>query len=118
MPPKQARLPPDVNRAIYVKNLPFKISAEEVFDLFGKYGPIRQIRVGNRADTRGRAYVVYEDIHDAKNAVEHLSGFAVGGRYLVVLYHSQMKKDAKKLDVEKRQAELDAVKKKYGVDSK
>ncbi len=35
---------------------------------------------------RGTAFVVYEDIFDAKNACEHLSGFNVGGRYLSVLY--------------------------------
>ena len=36
--------------------------------------------------TRGTAFVVYEDIYDAKNAVDHLSGFNVCGRYLIVLY--------------------------------
>jgi pre-mRNA branch site protein p14 len=30
---------------------------------------------------------VYEDIFDAKNAVDHLSGFNVAGRYLIVLYY-------------------------------
>ena len=41
---------------------------------------------GETNETRGTAFVVYEDIYDAKDAVEHLSGFNVGGRYLVVLY--------------------------------
>ena len=31
--------------------------------------------------------MVYEDIYDAKAAVDHLSGFNIGGRYLVVLYY-------------------------------
>ena len=35
---------------------------------------------GNAPDTRGTAFVVYEDIYDAKNALEHLSGFNVLGR--------------------------------------
>jgi pre-mRNA branch site protein p14 len=35
--------------------------------------------------------VVYEDIYDAKNACDHLSGFNVGGRYLVVLYYQAAK---------------------------
>jgi RNA recognition motif-containing protein len=34
-----------VNRIIYVRNLPFKITSEELYDLFGKYGPVYQIRV-------------------------------------------------------------------------
>ncbi|CAH0522580.1 unnamed protein product [Peronospora belbahrii] len=63
-----ARLPPEVNRVLYVRNLPFKISSEELYDIFGKYGAIRQIRMGVNNDTRGTAFVVYEDIYDAKNA--------------------------------------------------
>jgi RNA recognition motif-containing protein len=44
-------------------------------DIFGKYGAIRQIRIGTNEDTRATAFVVYKDIYDAKNAVDHLSGF-------------------------------------------
>jgi pre-mRNA branch site protein p14 len=35
---------------------------------------------GSEATTRGTAFVVYEDIYDAKNACQHLSGFNVKGR--------------------------------------
>lgn len=42
---------------------------------------------GNTPETRGTAFVVFEDIFDAKNACDHLSGFNVCGRYLVVLYY-------------------------------
>jgi len=35
------RLPPEINRIIYVRNLPYKISSEELYDIFGKYGTIR-----------------------------------------------------------------------------
>lgn len=31
---------------------------------------------------------MYDDIYDAKDAVENLNGFNVGGRYLVALYYS------------------------------
>ncbi len=61
--------------AIYIRNLPFNISSEEMYDIFGKYGAIRQIRIGTNKDTRATAFVVYEDIYDSKNAVAHLSGF-------------------------------------------
>ena len=74
------RLPPEVNRVLYVRNLPYKITSEEMYDIFGKYGAIRQIRVGNTPETRGTAFVVYEDIFDAKNACDHLSGFNVCNR--------------------------------------
>ena len=35
------RLPPEVNRIIFVRNLPFKISNDELYDIFGKYGVVR-----------------------------------------------------------------------------
>lgn len=46
---------------------------------------------GITAETKGTAYVVYEDIFDAKNACDHLSGFNVCNRYLVVLYYQPNK---------------------------
>ncbi|EED96292.1 predicted protein, partial [Thalassiosira pseudonana CCMP1335] len=86
------RLPPEVNRILYVRNLPFRITSEELYDIFGKYGAVYQIRLGEKSrDTRGTAFVVYEDIYDAKRAVDHLSGFNVGGRYLVVMYYQPAK---------------------------
>lgn len=35
--------------------------------------------------------MVYDDIYDAKNAVDHLSGFNVANRYLIVLYYNTSK---------------------------
>lgn len=108
------RLPPEVNRILYVRNLPYKITTEEMYDIFGKYGAIRQIRLGNTAETRGTAFVVYEDIFDAKNACDHLSGFNVCNRYLVVLYY-QAVKAFKRIDQDKKKDDLDKMKTKYGL---
>ena len=71
---------------------------------------------GDTPETRGTAFVVYEDIFDAKNACDHLSGFNVCGRYLVVLYY-QANKAFKKIDTDKKQGELDKVKTKYGINT-
>ena len=49
----------------------------------GKYNINNRGILGN---TKGSAFVVYEDPFDARSAVEHLNGFNVGGRYLIVLY--------------------------------
>lgn len=46
-------------------------------------------------DTRGTAFIVYEDIYDAKMAVEHLSGFNVANRYLIVLYYNPARQTKK-----------------------
>ena len=110
------RLPPEVNRALYVRNLPFKITAEEMYDIFGKFGAIRQIRLGNAQDTRGTAFVVYEDIYDAKAAVDHLAGFNVCGRYLVVLYYQQTKMQ-KRQDTAREAKELAEMRARLGIDS-
>ena len=51
---KQERLPPEVSRILYVRNLPYKIENDEMYDIFGKYGAIRQIRIGTVAgETKG-----------------------------------------------------------------
>ncbi|CAA7039832.1 unnamed protein product [Microthlaspi erraticum] len=114
---KNTRLPPEVNRVIYVRNLPFNITSEEMYDIFGKYGGIRQIRIGCNKDTKGTAFVVYEDIYDAKNAVDHLSGFNVANRYLIVLYY-QHAKMSKKVDQKKNEEDIAKLQEKYGVSTK
>lgn len=103
-----------MNRILFVRNLPYKITSEEMYDVFGKYGAIRQIRIGTGKDTRGTAYVVYEDIYDAKQAVEHLSGFNLMGRYLIVLYW-QPGKVTKRMSAEKQKEELQKLKAQYNI---
>ncbi|EFJ48858.1 hypothetical protein VOLCADRAFT_60121 [Volvox carteri f. nagariensis] len=112
---RNQRLPPEVNRALFVRNLPFNISSEEMYDIFGKYGPIRQIRIGTTKETRGTAYVVYEDIYDAKNACDHLSGFNVANRYLIVLYFNPVR-HSKKISTKEQEEQLRKMQDKYGVD--
>jgi len=47
---------------LFVKNLSYSITGEDLYDLFGRYGSIRQIRIGNEQKTKGTAFVVYEDV--------------------------------------------------------
>jgi pre-mRNA branch site protein p14 len=108
---RRGRLPPEVSRILYVRNLPYKLSRDDMYDIFGKYGSIRQVRQGHTPETRGRAFVVYDDIYDAKAALEHLNGFNVMGRYLVVLYY-QAEKSQKRMDIEKAKQENDALRRK------
>mmetsp|Transcript_2991 Transcript_2991/g.4984 ORF Transcript_2991/g.4984 Transcript_2991/m.4984 type:complete len:140 (+) Transcript_2991:40-459(+) len=100
---RNQRLPPEVNRILYVKNLPYNMKDEELYDLFGRYGAIRQMRKGVTQETKGTAFVIYEDIYEAKSALEALSGFNVKGRYLVVLYH-QKDRIQKKKDLQQERA--------------
>ena len=104
-----------------------------MYDLFGRYGSIRQIRIGNEQKTRGTAFVVYDDVMDvrsfcvikrqppnfvqAKNALDHLNGFHLQERYIVVLYHMPAKQDAAaaKADIARREEELAQMKKKHDI---
>ncbi len=107
---KVNRLPPQVNRILFVRSLPYKITSDEMYDIFGKFGAIRQIRLGTEKETKGTAFVVYEDIYSAKKAVDGLYGFNVAGRYLVVLYYNQ-ERAKKKVDLKKKQEEVDQLRK-------
>lgn len=57
----------------------------------GKNNMMSIFRRGNTGKTKGTAFVVYEDIYDAKNAVDHLNGFNVAGKYLICLYYQAHK---------------------------
>ena len=50
------KLAPEANRILFVKNLAYNIDAPALFDLFGKFGPIRQIRAGTSNTTKGTAH--------------------------------------------------------------
>ena len=112
------KLAPEANRILYVKNLPYNVDTPTLFDLFGKHGPLRQIRAGNVATTKGTAYVVYEDVADAKNACDKLNGFNFMNRYLVVLYHQpeKMKITSAAEDIATRQENLEKMKEAHGID--
>jgi pre-mRNA branch site protein p14 len=109
---EQFRLPPEVNQIIYVRNLPLKITSEQLYEIFGKYGGIRQIRRGIAADTKGSAFVAYQDIFDAKNAVDHLKGLQVAGKYLIVNY-LQKDRILKRAEIRKAKQEIENLKKEY-----
>ncbi|OAA73248.1 pre-mRNA branch site protein p14 [Cordyceps fumosorosea ARSEF 2679] len=92
----------------------YNVTPEELFDLFGKFGPIRQVRQGIATATKGTAFVVYEDVIDAKQACDKLNGFNFQNRYLVVLYHQPDKMAKSKEDLEARRESLARLKQQHG----
>ncbi len=60
----QSKLPPGANRILFVKNLNYNITGEDLYDLFGRYGTIRQVRIGNEQKTKGTAFIVFDDVMD------------------------------------------------------
>ena len=93
-----------------------------------------QIRQGIANNTKGTAFVVYEDVMDAKQACDKLNGFNFQSRYLVgkwsstgvtkrvltniraVLYHQPEKMLKSKEDLETRKENLEQLKKQHGIE--
>ncbi|KAK5219170.1 hypothetical protein LTR99_006448 [Exophiala xenobiotica] len=103
------KLAPEANRILFVKNLAYNVDSESLWALFSKFGHVLQIR--------GTAFVVYNDVLDAKSACDKLNGFNFMNRYLVVLYHQpeKMKVEAKE-DIAARQENLERMKREHGIE--
>ena len=69
-------------KVVYVKHLPHKLSPENLYDIFWRYGVIRQIRRGV-LEKKGNAIVVYDNEESARSCVSEMNGFNVGGKYVV-----------------------------------
>lgn len=73
-------------KSIYVGNLPFEISEEEVRALFAQYGPVRSVKLVTDRETgrpRGFGFVEMEPA-DADAAIGGLNGSSFQGRTLRV----------------------------------
>lgn len=71
---------------IFVGNLPFSTSAEEVRSLFEQYGQVHSAKVITDRETgRSRGFGFVEmDLEDADAAIQALNGYEMGGRPLRV----------------------------------
>jgi pre-mRNA branch site protein p14 len=111
MPPPGKRQA-EGSRILFVRNLPYKATGEDLYRIFGRYGKIRQVRIGTTKETKGTAFVVYFDTTEAKAAMEALSGFNVESRYLTLLYfHPSRKKAA--VDLEKKRQEVEDLRQQF-----
>jgi len=75
-----------MSKRIYVGNLPFSATEDEVRDLFGQYGGVISVALINDRETgrpRGFGFVEMDD-PDADAAIEALAGYEMGGRSLNV----------------------------------
>ncbi|CAO1615993.1 unnamed protein product [Jaminaea pallidilutea] len=102
------------SRILFVKNINFATTGHDLYDLFGKYGALRQVRLGVDGKAKGTAFVVFEEFVDAKRALEGLNGYHLNERYIVVLYHMPSRQAAKQ-DLAKREAELESLKQRHDI---
>ena len=71
---------------IYVGNLPFSATEEEVRALFAQHGTVQSVKLINDRETgrpRGFGFVEMSS-SDAQTAIQHMNGFEMGGRPLRV----------------------------------
>lgn len=74
-------------KRLYVGNLPYSITEEELRDLFATHGPIESVNIITDRETgraRGFAFVEFEEQTGADAAVQALNGSELGGRSLRV----------------------------------
>jgi|SRR5579864_3868188 len=72
---------------IYVGNLDFSISEDELQTLFATYGAVQTVKAVTDRDTRqprGFAFVEMTNAAEARDAIRTLNGSVHGGRALIV----------------------------------
>jgi RNA recognition motif-containing protein len=76
-----------VQTRLYVGNLPFSTTEDELRELFGRHGNVQSVSVVTDRETgraRGFAFVQFEDASGAEAAMRALDGYDLGGRPLRV----------------------------------
>jgi RNA recognition motif-containing protein len=76
-----------MGRRLYVGNLPYKTTDEDLTDLFGQAGPVDNVRVmRDQATGRARGFGFVEMTTDeaAQKAIEQFHQYELDGRALVV----------------------------------
>jgi RNA recognition motif-containing protein len=75
-----------LSKKLYVGNLPFNTTEDELRELFGQHGNVQSVRVVTDRETgRSRGFAFVEmDADAADNAIRALNGTQLGGRALRV----------------------------------
>jgi len=72
---------------IYVGNLPWSISDQDLADAFGAYGNVEKASIISDRDSgrsKGFGFVTMNDADEANKAIEGMNGTEMGGRELKV----------------------------------
>lgn len=76
-----------MNSKVYVGNLPWSATEQELTQEFGQYGQVREAKIVMDRDTgrsKGFAFVTFETAEGAEQAISSLDGTDFGGRPLRV----------------------------------
>ncbi len=72
---------------LFVGNLPFRMSRDELFDLFAQAGEVTSVHIPTDRETgrsRGFGFVEMDDAGAMDQAIQMFNGYSVSGRALVV----------------------------------
>jgi len=72
-----------LSKKLYVGNLPFSITEDELRGVFERYGSVASVNVITDRETgrpRGFAFVEMDEANDAGEAIRGLDGSDLGGR--------------------------------------
>jgi cold-inducible RNA-binding protein len=75
------------NNKLYVGNLPFSTSKDDLTKLFSEHGTVQDVHLVTDRDTgrsRGFAFVEMSDNSEAQKAIDALNGSKMGDRDLIV----------------------------------
>jgi len=79
----------DENKKLYVGNLPYKVTSDELKSLFSEFGEIVDAVVISERDSgrsKGFGFVEFNTLEEAKKATEAMNQKEIDGRKLVVNY--------------------------------
>ena len=88
-PPPMLRYEPMENNNLYIRNIPFIVTEEELKETFGKFGKITSIKLEKESESKddktkkvnnkGYGYISFENVEEAKKALESLNGAHIKG---------------------------------------
>src|ERR1700761_7264247 len=76
-------------RVVFIGNIPYGVSEEQITDIFGRIGNVMNFRLVYDKETgkpKGFGFLEYGDVDAAASAVRNLNGFEIMGRELKVDY--------------------------------
>jgi RNA recognition motif-containing protein len=74
-----------MSKKLYVGNLPFSITAEDLRNVFGEYGVVTSAQVATDRETgRSRGFGFVEMANGGDSAIENMNGSQMQGRTLTV----------------------------------
>lgn len=79
--------PEDEGRLVYVGNIPWRSSWQDIKDFFREIGPVIRVDIPiNKATRRSRGFatVLFEKPEDAESAIQKLNNTEMGGRSITV----------------------------------